>query len=66
MAPAYRVVLMEAGFIAQNIALTATHHGLSAVPSGAFAESVIESYLGIPPVETAVLLSLNIGKPARA
>lgn len=64
MASAYRVVLMEAGFIAQNIAVEATHHGLSAVPSGAFAESVIESYLGTPPVEAAVLLSLNIGKPA--
>jgi SagB-type dehydrogenase family enzyme len=63
LASAYRVVLMEAGFIGQNIALAATHHGLSAIPSGAFAESVIESYLGTPPVEASVMLSLNIGVP---
>jgi nitroreductase len=63
LANAYRVVLMEAGFIGQNIALAATHHGLSAIPSGALAESVIESYLGTPPVEASVTLSLNLGVP---
>jgi SagB-type dehydrogenase family enzyme len=63
MPSAYRVVLMEAGFIGQNIALAATHHGLSAIPSGALAESLIEEYIGLPPVEAAVLLSVNIGKP---
>lgn len=63
MPSAYRVVLMEAGFIGQNIALAATHHGLSAIPSGALAESVIEEYIGLPAVESAVLLSLNIGTP---
>lgn len=63
MPTAYRVVLMEAGFIGQNIALAATHHGLSAIPSGAFAESVIESYLGVPSIETSVILSMNIGVP---
>jgi SagB-type dehydrogenase family enzyme len=62
---AYRVVLMEAGFIGQNIALTATHHGLSAVPSGALNESLIEEYLGTPAVEAGVVLSLSIGRPAR-
>ncbi len=64
LATGYRVVLMEAGFIGQNIALTATHHGLSAIPSGAFDENLIEGYLGTPPVEAGVILSLNIGKPA--
>lgn len=59
----YRVVLMEAGFIGQNIALAATHHGLSAVPSAAFKESLIESYLGTPPVEAGVVLSLSLGHP---
>lgn len=63
LALAYRVVLLEAGFIGQNIALAATHHGLTAVPSGAFKESLIESYLGTPPVEAGVVLSLSIGKP---
>lgn len=64
LATGYRVVLMEAGFIGQNVTLAATHHGLSAIPSGAFNETLIESYLGTPPVEASVILSLNIGKPA--
>ncbi len=60
---AYRIVMMEAGFIGQNITLAATHYGLSAVPSGALKESVIEEYLGTPAVESAVVLSLSLGKP---
>lgn len=60
---AYRIVMMEAGFIGQNIALTATHHGLSAVPSGALKEDLIEGYLGTPTVESAVVLSMSLGKP---
>ena len=60
---AYRVVMMEAGFIGQNIALAATYHGLSAVPSGALNHSRIEAYLGTPPVESGVVLSLSIGRP---
>jgi len=63
MPVAYRVVAMEAGFIGQNIALAATHSGLSAVPSGAINDSLIESYLKIPVVESAVLLTMSIGKP---
>ena len=60
---AYRVVAMEAGFIGQNIALAATHHGLSAIPSGAIDDALIEEHLGIPAVDAAVLLTLNIGRP---
>lgn len=63
LANGYRVVLMEAGFIGQNIALAATYHGLSAIPSGAFAESVIESYIDAPIVESSVILSLIMGVP---
>jgi len=59
---AYRVVMMEAGFIGQNIALAATHHGMSAVPSGALDNGLVERYLGLPEVETAVVLSLSLGK----
>lgn len=60
---AYRVVMMEAGFIGQNIALTATHYGLSAIPSGALSTSLVEGYLGTPAVESGVVLSLSIGIP---
>ena len=63
MPMAYRVVAMEAGFIGQNIALAATHYGLSAVPSGALNDTLIEGYLELPPVESAVLLTMSIGKP---
>jgi len=59
---AYRIVMMEAGFISQNIALAATAYGLSAVPSGALKESMIEAYLGIPPLESAVVFSVSLGK----
>lgn len=65
MPMAYRVVMMEAGFIGQNIALMATHHGLSAVPSGALNTSLVEGYLGTPAVESGVVLSLNIGRPKK-
>ena len=61
MPMAYKIVMMEAGFICQNIALAATHHGISAVPSGAIKESVIESYLGTPPLEAAVTFSISLG-----
>ena len=61
LAPAYRVVLIEAGFIAQNIALAATEHGLSAVPSGALKESLIEEYLGTPPIEAGAIFTISLG-----
>lgn len=59
---AYRLVMLEAGFIGQNIALAATHHGLSAVPSGALDEPRIEGHLGTPPLESAVVFSLSLGE----
>jgi SagB-type dehydrogenase family enzyme len=40
-ANAYRVVLIEAGHIGQNLMLAATHHGLSACPSAALNHSEI-------------------------
>ena len=59
----YRIVMMEAGFICQNIALAATYHKLSAVPSGALKEPVIEGYIDTPPIESAVVFSISIGRP---
>lgn len=63
LAPAYRIVLIEAGFIGQNIALSATHHGLSATPTGAVSENSIEKYLKLKPIKEAHIISLVIGKP---
>jgi SagB-type dehydrogenase family enzyme len=60
---AYRVVLMEAGHIAQNVMLAATKHGLVANPSGAFARSLLEETLGIGGVTQCVVYSLILGVP---
>ena len=45
-ANAYRVVLIEAGHIGQNLMLAATRHGLSACPSAALNHSEINSCIG--------------------
>ena len=44
---AYRVVLIEAGHIGQNLMLAATQHGLSACPSAALSHSAIRKWLGL-------------------
>ena len=46
-ANAYRVVLIEAGHIGQNVMLAATRHGLSACPSAALSHSTINEYIGL-------------------
>ena len=57
----YRMVLMEAGFVAQNIALVATQHGFSAVPIGSFKHSKIEAHLPLPPMTASVMLCIALG-----
>lgn len=64
--PAYRVVLMEAGFIGQNIALAATRHNLTAIPTGAVSEKAIENLLGTVPIRQAQILAMVIGIPESA
>lgn len=46
-ANAYRVVLIEAGHIGQNIMLAATQHDLSACPTAALNHSAIQKAVGI-------------------
>ncbi len=60
---AYRVVVMEAGHIAQNIMLAATRHGLVANPSGAFSRRQVEDTLGVGAVTQSVVYSLALGVP---
>ena len=43
----YRLLLLEAGHMAQNFLLTSTALGLSAVPMGGFHEKVVHQFLGI-------------------
>ncbi len=60
----YRVVMMEAGHIAQNIMLVATQHGFVANPSGAFSRSAVEETLGVGGITQSVVYALVLGVPA--
>ena len=61
---AYRVVLIEAGHIGQNIMLAATLAGLSACPTAALAHSKIKSLLGLTRLTQAPLYALTLSYPA--
>lgn len=61
--PSYRVVLMEAGFIGQNITLAATAHQLSATPTASMQEDRLEAILGCTQIQQSVILALSIGHP---
>jgi len=58
---AFRVVLLEAGHIAQNLLLAATHHGLAAAPTCALSDRAIESLLGLDRVKHAALHAVVLG-----
>lgn len=62
-ANAYRVVLMECGFIAQNILLALTKNGAGGVPIGALAETKIEQAFGIQSLTQAAILGIPFGLP---
>ncbi len=62
---AYRVVLIEAGHIGQNIMLAATQAGLSACPTAALAHSRDpKSCLGLTRLTHAPLYALTLSYPA--
>ncbi|KZX58108.1 hypothetical protein A3709_18725 [Halioglobus sp. HI00S01] len=58
---AYRVVLMEAGHIAQNMLLAATELGLDAAPTGAVSDSVARQLLGLNRVRQALVYAVFVG-----
>jgi len=63
-ANAYRVVLIEAGHIGQNLMLAATDHGLSACPSAALNHSLIRKCLkSRNRISEAPIYALTLGKP---
>lgn len=65
-ANAYRVVLIEAGHIGQNILLAATRHGLSACPTAALNHSRINNCIGADNCFThAPIYALTLAKPAQ-
>ncbi|UDL87651.1 SagB/ThcOx family dehydrogenase [Mesorhizobium sp. PAMC28654] len=65
-ANAYRVVLIEAGHIGQNIMLAATSHGLSACPTAALCHSSIKRLLGLDRLTDAPIYALTIAVPEKA
>jgi nitroreductase len=62
-ANAYRVVLIEAGHIGQNMMLAATSHGLSACPTAALCHSAIKRLLGLDRFTDAPIYALTIAAP---
>ena len=60
---AYRVVLIEAGHIGQNIMLAATNHGLTACPTAALNHARIETHLGLQGVTNAPVYALTLCVP---
>ncbi len=59
----YRVVLIEAGHIAQNMLTLAAARGLAAAPTCALTDELCESYLGLSPVSQSVVYSVSLGVP---
>src|SRR5262249_36781366 len=60
----YRVVLMEAGHIAQNLLLAATAHDLAAAPTCAISDRAVEELLGLDRVGQAALHAVALGARA--
>jgi SagB-type dehydrogenase family enzyme len=60
---AYRVVLIEAGHIGQNIMLAATRHGLSACPTAALNHSTIKRIIGQDHMTDAPIYALTLAIP---
>jgi SagB-type dehydrogenase family enzyme len=60
---AYRVVLIEAGHIGQNIMLAATEHGLTACPTAALSHSIIRECLSLEGITNAPVYALTLCVP---
>jgi SagB-type dehydrogenase family enzyme len=59
---AYRVMLIEAGHIAQNISLAAANHHLSTTPTAAISDSAGHAMLGVDWIKQALVLAVLVGK----
>ena len=60
---AYRVVLIEAGHIGQNVMLAATHHGLSACPTAALSQGRIRELLDLKRITDAPVYAMTLSVP---
>ncbi|TCD13505.1 SagB/ThcOx family dehydrogenase [Oricola cellulosilytica] len=61
---AYRVVMIEAGHIGQNIMLTATKHALTACPTAALCHAKVSALCGLDdPIMQTPVYALALGRP---
>jgi SagB-type dehydrogenase family enzyme len=60
---AYRVVLIEAGHIAQNIMLCCTDNGLTACPTAALCHSEISALFNLDGITQTPIYALALGRP---
>lgn len=60
---AYRVVMIEAGHIGQNVMLAATQHGLTACPTAALNHSTIRECLSLRSLTDAPVYALTLCVP---
>ena len=63
---AYRVVMIEAGHIAQNMMLACTNNELTACPTAALNHSEISEVLGLSAITQTPVYALLIGKPGES
>jgi SagB-type dehydrogenase family enzyme len=57
----FRVVLLEAGHIAQNVLLAATANGLASAPTSAVSDSLAQNLIGLDPITQSVIYTIAIG-----
>jgi len=62
----YRMILMEAGEVAQNLCLLAAAMGLGACLLGGFSDDRLSDLLDVDGVDEAPLLPVLVGRPAAA
>lgn len=60
---AYRVILIEAGHIGQNIMLVATQNGLTACPTAALDHTRAKAILGLKEITQAPIYALTLSAP---
>ena len=65
-ANAYRVVLIEAGHIGQNIMLAATQRGLSACPTAALNHAALKRCVAEPKITHSPVYALTLASPGAA
>jgi SagB-type dehydrogenase family enzyme len=59
----YRLMLLEAGHVGQNILLSATSRGVAAVPLGGFLDDEVNNILGLDGVEETAIYPILLGSP---